>query len=314
MNIEKIHRAFINSRALFFTVLLLFVLVRLSVAVDEIGNPAFWGSMVIQIGMALLLLQLNQVFTIIRIQTFLPATFYLLFISSSSLFYFDLSGSLATLCFLLGFWCLFYAYQKPDAQLNAFNIALLLTLGSLLWTPLLFLFPIYWYGFHRLRSFNFKVFFASLTGIIVVYLFIFVWSVYAEDWAIFLSRLPQPDKWFAIQQPDFNLREWITIGFMLLVYIFAGFNLFISGISDKIQTVSILNYMYFSSFILFGLLFLQSEYKSQWALIIYIPAAILISHFFTLSNKRPLQYLMLVYLSFLLVICAWEYIVAFIDI
>jgi hypothetical protein len=312
MSIEKIHKAFVNSRILFFAVVLIFVVVRLSLAGAALTNPAFWGSMLIQIGIALLLLQLNHIFTIIRERTFLPAIFYLFFVGSHIAFSSDISGSIATLCVVLSYLFLFHSYQNPDSQIRALNITLILVLGSLLWSPLLLFLPIFWYGFYYLRSLNFKVFFSCVTGFLIIYLFLFTWGIYVDDGQFFLSYLPNLGELFVLQQPDFNSEEWLVIGFTLIICIGAGFNLFLAGVSEKIRAISILRYLYFSSFIILALLLFQSNYKSQWALIWYIPVAMLTAHFFTLSNKRFVKYLMLFHLVFFLVMGFWNYVTAFI--
>ncbi|GHT85206.1 hypothetical protein FACS189420_6840 [Bacteroidia bacterium] len=294
MSIDKIHKAFVSGKAVFFIILLGFIASRLYDANGDWDNPSLWGGTIIQIGIALLLLQLNHVFTIIRSRTLLPALFYLTFTACSLPFTSDLTGSIAALCVVLSCFFLFHAYQEPESQIYALNMGILLTLGSLLWPQLLFFFPVFWYGFYHFRSLNFRVFLASITGIMAVYLFILAWSVYAEDWGVFLSFLPDFHELFSVQKPDFTLPEWIILCFTLLVYIFAGFNLFVSDLSEKIRTVSILRYLYFSSFIIFAPFLLQSENKSHWTLIIFIPVALLFSHFFTLSNKKLVKYGMLI--------------------
>jgi hypothetical protein len=265
---------------------------------NQWDNLSFWGSLLIQIGIAFFLLQLNHTFNIIQEHTFLPALFYLLFTGSNPNLYYDLEGSVAALCLVLSYYFLFDSYQKPNSQMNALNISLLLVLGSLLWTPLLFFFPVFWIGFHRFKCLNARVFFASLTGFVIVYLFIFTWSIFQGDVDIFFSHLPQIETLFVIQNPDFTFLVWITCGFLFFIYLVMGIYLFFFNISERIWTISILSHFYFSSFFIFIFLLLQSEYKSSWRLIIFIPIAFLTGHFFSRSNKPILHYLLLLFFLF----------------
>jgi hypothetical protein len=306
MNIEKIHNAFVSGRLLLFAVILGFLAFRLYDVMGDWQNPSFWVSTIIQMGIALLLLQFNHIFTVIHGRTLLPAIFYLIFVGCSGSFSFDWRGSVASLCIFLGHFFLLPSYQNPASQLKALNIAFLLTLGSLLWPQLLFFFPIFWYGFHRLYSFNFRVFTASIIGFISIYLFIFTWSVYVDDWNVFFSSLPGIHELIFITQPDFTLSEWIIIGFTLLICALSGFNLFVYGPSEKIRIVSIMGYLHVSSFVIFVLLLLQSEYKSHWGLILFVPVTLLVSHFFTLSNKKFVKYLMLLFVFFFLGMGVWQ--------
>jgi hypothetical protein len=297
MNINKIHKQLLSSRLLFFIVVFVIIIERLYPIGNQWNNPSFWGSLLIQVGIAFFLLQLDHIFNIIQVRTFLPALFYLLFTGNPCCFY-DLKGSIAALCVVLSYYFLFDSYQKPKSQINAMNISILLTLGSLLWTPLLFLLPIFWIGFYWFQSLNARVFFASLTGFVTVYLFIFTWSILQGDKTIFLSLLPQFDTLFAIHNPDLTFLEWIVCGVILFIYSVIGLYLFFFNISERIWTISVLKYLYFSTFIYFIFYFLQSEYKSTWGLIYSIPLAILTGHFFSSSNKKIFFYLLLIFLFF----------------
>jgi len=306
MNIGKIHKTLLTSKLLLFTVLFAFIAVRLSLLSGQWNNLSLWGCLLIQLGIAFFLLQLNQIFNFIQERTFLPALFYLLFIGSNPVYYSDLKGSVAAACFILCYYPLFISYQKHESQINSLNISLLLSLGSLLWTPLLLLFPVFWLGFVYFQCFNGRVFLANLTGFAIVYLFIFTWSIFQGDKNIFLSFLPHFDS-FTVHILDLTGLEWITLVFLLLIYLFAGLYLYIFNISERAWTISILRYFYLSIFIIFIFFFLQSEYKSSWNLIIYIPLAFLTGYFFTKSNKRAVQYLLLVFLAFFIAIGIFQY-------
>ena len=298
MNTEKIHRLLLTNRLLLFMFVLAFAAARLYPFDSRLEDPILWACLLIQIGVAFFLLQLNHIFNIIQKRTFLPALFYLLLIGSNPVFYYDLKGSIATLCLVLCYYFLFNSYQKPDSQLNALNISLLLVLGSLLWTPLLFFFPVFWNGFHRFRCLNARVFLANLLGFFVVYLFIFAWSVYQGDIGIFFSFLPHPDTLFVLHLTELTVVEWIISGFLFAVYLAIGIYLFFYNISERVWTISILSYFYFTAFIVFFLLFFQSEYKSSWSLIIYIPIAFLTGYYFSRSSNRVIHYLLLLFILF----------------
>jgi len=298
MNIGKIHKQFLTSRLLLFTIVFVFIAVRLYSIDISWNNLSVVGSLLIQIGIAFFLLQLNHIFNIIQERTLLPALFYLLLIGGNPVFINDIKGSIAALCLALCYYFLFDSYQKPQSQINALNISLLLTLGSLLWTPLWFFFPIFWIGFYRFQCFNARVFFANLTGIVIVYLFIFTWSIFQGDKNIFISFLPQFDTLFVIHKPDLFISEWIVCGFLLFIGVIIGIYLFFFNISERVWTISVLSYLYLSAFILFIFFFLQSEYKSTWGLIISIPIAFLFGHFFSRSNKRSVHYLLLLFFLF----------------
>ena len=298
MNIEKIHKQILSSRPLLFIIVFVFVILRLYINGNQLDNLSFWVSLTVQLGVAFLLLQLNHIFNIIQGHTLLPSLFYLLFTGSNPVFFYDWKGSIAALCFVLCYYFLFNSYQKPDSQINALNISLLLVLGSLLWTPLLLFFPVLWIGFYRFQCFNGRLFFASLTGFVIVYLFIFTWSIFQGDKNIFLSLLPQFESFSAIRIPDLSVLEWVIGGFVLFICLIIGISLFFFNISEKVWTITVLTYFYLSAFIILAFFFLLNEYKSSWGLVGYVPTAFLTGHFFSRTNKKSVKYLLLVFILF----------------
>ena len=304
ISIKKIHNAFVSD----WIVLVAFVFAVLSFRFrSDWSNIALWGNTLVQIGIAFFLLQLDHIFTIIRRRTLLPVLFYIVLVGCNPIFDLSLRGSLAALLMIVNYLFLFQTYQKPDSQLSALNISLILVLGSLFWPQLLLFFPVFWVGFYWFHSFNLRVFLASLTGIFVVYLFIFAWGIYQNDWRMFSLFLPKPEKIFSVSEPNLSYYEWISLGIILFIYIFAGVNLFIVSISEKIKTISFLKYLYVSSFLIFAMAFVQSEYRSYWESIAYVSIALVLAHYFTLTNKLYVKILMLIFLLALLILRFLQY-------
>lgn len=308
MNIEKIYNRLLSSKLLLFIIVFAFIAVRLHPLINQLDSISLWGSLLIQIGIAFFLLQFNHIFHIIQKHPLLPTLFYLLFIGSNPIFYNDLKGSLAALCFVLSYCSLFYSYQKPQSQVNALNISLLLVLGSLVQPSLLFFFPVFWIGFFYFQCFNLRVFLASLTGFVIVYLFIFTWSFYKQDINIFLTLLPSADAMFFIRKPDLSILEWINCGIIVLMYFIVGIYLIFFNISERVWAISAINFFFFSTFIISIFYFLQSESRTTWGLIMYVPIAFLSTYFFSRTNKRSLQYLLLFIFLFLVGINIVQYI------
>ena len=300
MTIEKIHRLFLSSKGVLSATVFAFVALRLFSMYNQFDNISLWSCLLIQTGIAFLLLPLNHTFSIIRTHTFLPTIFYLLFVGFNPAYYSDVKGSIAALCILLSYYFLFDSYQQPKSQINALNISLLLVLGSLLRPQLLFFFPVVWIGFHRLQCFNARVFFASLFGFMIVYLFLFALSLFQGDKTIFVSFLPQADTLFFIQKLNITVTEWLIFGLLTVSSLVIGLYVIFFNISERIWAISALSCFFLSVFPVFILYLLQSEYKSTWELILYIPVAFLTGYFFSNSNQKSVGYLLLVFVLFFL--------------
>jgi hypothetical protein len=230
---------------------------------------------------------------VIRQRTLLPAFFYLLFVGTSPRYFEDWLGSLMSLIILLCFYVLFATYQRPKSQMNAFNISILLTLGSFLWTPILYFFPLFWIGMYQFKSLNVRSFFAYWMGFVLVYFLIFTWSIVQNDLTIFVDSLPIFDTQWTLDLSIFSPRDWAIAGYLMFLFILAGSKIFMSGISEKVRAVTTLSYLYLFSIGVFFFFVLQTTTDNSWRLITYIPLSLLIAHYFTLSLRKWTNWLFL---------------------
>ena len=138
---DKIHKAFISSWVVFIVCVFVFLAFRFQ---DDWRNVNLWGSTLFQIMVAISLLVLNNIFTIIRRRTLLPALFFLIPVGCNPVFNLDFEGSALAFMMMVNYLFLFYTYHNPDSQLNALNISLLLVCGSFIRPQLLLFFPIFW--------------------------------------------------------------------------------------------------------------------------------------------------------------------------
>ncbi len=305
MNLRQIHNTLISGRFSVIIFIVLVVIMRL-ITQPDLSSIAFWAALLLQIGIALALLQVNYVFTIIRTRTMLPAVFYLLMTGSFPIFYTEWQGSVAASGALIGLVFLFSSYQNPDSQKNALNIGIILTLCSFAWPPLLFLFPLFWYGLYVFQSLNFKTFFASIIGVIVVYLFAFVWGLYNGGIQVFIEILPHTEELFVIHPFNLNVQDIVVFGLLFVLFIIAGFNIFVSGLSEKIKTGTYLKFLYTTSICIALVMPFQCEWKIQWTLLIYTPVIFILSHFFTLSTRKITSWILVVFILFFIGMYIWQ--------
>lgn len=287
MDTSKLYKNFISSRVVLLIIFLVLIVIRL---LDNQGGSIiiFWSTAAIQIGIALFLLFLNQSFIMVRQRSLLPAFFYLLFTATNPDLFYNLNASLGALIIAFCFYFLLSSYQNPNSQKAAFNISLLLTLGCFLSFPLIAFLPLFLYGMYKFRSMNWRTFFASILGILTIILFTFVWAIYKNDLSIFLNIFNSVFNNF-LSPELFNLstKEWIVISLLILLLFVSGINLFMHGISEKIQTIIILSYLYIFSLLTFIPVFLYATYHTHWlSAIIYIPLSIIYTHYFTVTNNK----------------------------
>jgi hypothetical protein len=298
MTLQQIHKKFVAKRTVLVVTILVFVLSRL-LKINDDNCLIVWGTTIIQIGIALSLLYLSNSFVLIRNRTLLPSVFYLLFIGSGTFVYDSWESCVAGVCVLCCLFFLFDSYRKLYSQGAALNIALLLTIGSFVWLPLLFFFPVFWYGMYKFQSLSFRSFFASVVGFVVVYLFIFTWSFHLNDQLhFFLSTLPDWEQLISTQPFQFNIREYILSGYLALLFIWVGINIFISGISDKIKVLKTLSFLYAVCAVAFIAQFLQPDNQEEWYSILCLSLSFLVADLFTSPNHKTHTWIMWVTMVF----------------
>jgi len=309
MKIEDLHKSFITGRFAIWGTIIVFIALRLPGSGNGFTIP--WGiALIVQLGIAFLLLQLIHSFAIIRYRSLLPAFFYLLFTGTDSFFFYDSIGSISSLLIVFCLFFLFDSYNNFQSQQNAFNIAVLLTVGSLIWAPMLLFFLLFWIGLAQFRSLGFRTFMASLLGFAMVYLFLFTWSVYKDDWGIVLDYLNRYRALFEAQYWDIRSvhlirpAEWIRGGFVVILFLLSMWRIWVSGISEKVRVRTFLDYLFIFPLLIFVLVFFPNEGRREWILISYIPVSLLIAHFFTFTLKDWASWLFLFTILFFLVLHA----------
>lgn len=121
---------------------------------------------------AYVLIETVAVNRLLRIRSRIISCLFLLLMAVSGFLHPIQDGTLITLCLAIAFYCLFRTYEKPHPQVDTFHVYLFLSLGSLLWPPLLLLTVVFWWNqIIYLRSLNLKSLVASFIGLLLPYAF-----------------------------------------------------------------------------------------------------------------------------------------------
>jgi hypothetical protein len=303
MTLQHIHKKIVTKRTTLVFTIIVFIFSRF-LRINE-DNGLILGSMtLIQVGISLVLLYLSNSFVSTRNRTLLPPVFYLVFVGSGISLYEEWENIIPEICILFCLFFLFDSYRQLYSQGSSLNIALVLTVGSFFWEPLLFFFPVFWYGMYKFHILNFRSFFAGLTGIIVVYLFVLTWSFHVGDnFDYFLGKLPKWGELIEIQPFQFSVREYLIGGYLGLIFIVSGINIFISRISDKIKVLAALSFLYFICFISFVGLVLQPMEKSAWFSVLCLSLSFLASDLLTVADNEATNWMLVVSLLFFFGMC-----------
>lgn len=242
--------------------------------------------MLLMFGGAFLLHRANYALMLIREKTLLPFLLYALFLSTNPDFFPLKSTSVGVFCLILAIYQLFSSYHDPEAKVNAYNAALFIGIGSLLWIHILWFLPLFWLGMFNFRSLNLRTFLASLLGVSTVYWLLLGWCVWQWNFTPFSIPASTLFKIRFMQISGTELADWVGMAYVALMVTVSSVNIITHEYEDSLRTRQFLSFLILMSVWSFALFFLYEQSSEEFLEMACIPAAILIAHFFTVNRGK----------------------------
>ncbi|WP_080903034.1 DUF6427 family protein [Parabacteroides sp. Marseille-P3160] len=252
----------------------------------------FIGFILMALG-ALLLHRANLELRFIREKTLLPFILYILFISTNPDFLPLNATSLGTYCLILAMYELFSSYHSPEKVSKAFNTALLIGIGSLLWIHIIWFLPLFWYGMYTFRTFSLRGVIASLLGIGIIYWLLFGWNILFYNYQSFIIPFASLFKINLQGIGEWDLWQTITTLWIAGLTVVASFNIITHEFDDNLRTREYLFFLMFFAIWAFTLFFLYEQTSDELLEIACIPCSILLAHFFTVQKGKIVFWLFL---------------------
>ncbi len=231
------------------------------------------------------LIQLNNMFAIIRMQASLQTSIYFMLIAACPHIHTLYAGDVAAAAFLVALFFLFDSYQRTYPMVNLFYSFMCIGLGSLVFPQLTWLAPLFWIGAYMFQSLTFKSFLASLVGWIMPFWLLFAHAYFHED----MDLIHMPFRELVNFSPwQFSFEPWqlATLGYLLLLFIVSSVHCLMTVYEDKIRTRNYLQFLMLLSFCIFICVGLQPTLSVHLISLLLISICILIRHLFALSNTR----------------------------
>lgn len=266
--------------------------------------------MMLMLGGAFLLHRANYILVLIREKTLLPFLFYVLFISTNPDFLPLRSTSVGVFCLILAIYQLFTSYHDPQAKSNAYNAALLIGIGSLLWIHILWFIPLFWVGMYNFRTLNLRTFLASLLGVGTVYWFLLGWCIWFADFTPFTIPFATLFRLNLLMPAGIGLVDWIGILLMASLTTVSAINIITHEYEDTLRTRQFLSFLILMAICTFAMYFLYEQASEEFLETACIPASILIAHFFTVMRGRIIFwtfYSSIVIFIVLLILRLWNF-------
>ncbi len=241
---------------------------------------AYAIGMLLMLGGAYLLHRASYALVLIREKTMLPFAFYVLLVSTNPSFLPLKATSVGAFCLTLAFYELLSAYHDPEARSNAFNVGLLLGVGSLLWMHILLFLPVFWIGMYIFLSLNVRTVAATLVGVATVYWLLLGWCFATGDYAQFDYAL-SGFRFSLLTASDVSSATWIEISVAAMLTLIAIANIFIHEYDNSRRTRHYLSFTTTLAIWSFSLYFVFDHEAEEFLLAACGPVAVLTAHFFT---------------------------------
>ena len=209
---------------------------------------------------------------------------------------------LATFCLAVSYYLLFRAYQKTQPVVDTFHTFVVLSLGGVVYPPMLLFAPFYlWYLIVFMRAISFRSFLAALIGLLLPFWFWTGYLLWMEDltplveWsgAFNVLRIENLREMLlhlqasllAFQPTDINV-DWLISNapYLLLVVLTIWTSVYYlsNSYDDKIRTRMMLYIYVFQSVLI---ILMTSLFDSCDLLpLLLLSCSPLIAHYFTLRN------------------------------
>jgi len=217
--------------------------------------------------------------------TFLPA---LMYVVTSSLFPPFLVLSSPLICNFLVIamlYKLFSLYKGTQGQSTAYDLGMIVAIGTLIYFPFIYFFLIIWIALIIFQPFNWREWVAGIMGYITIFFFLAVFY-YLTDRLNQFSAIWRPLGTHFPDRININYYNYLVLGPVILILLLCLVKLRQNFFKSFVQTRKTFQLL-FAVFIIGGLSFyVKEQFQLNHFLLCAIPAAIFFAYYFLYANVR----------------------------
>lgn len=234
---------------------------------------------------ALLLNHLVNHHNLLGKPTFLPA---LMYITVSGLFTPFLVLSPPLICNFLVIWMLFKLfsfYKSKDANSTAYDLGMIVAIGSLIYLPFIYMLLAIWIALVIFRPFNWREWVAGIMGYITIFFFLAVYYYLDNSLAQFYSIwLPLATKFpYSI---DINYYDYLVLIPVVLILVLCFFKLQQSFFRSYVQTRKSFQLLFVIFLIACFSFYVKAAFQLSHFLLCAVPVAVFFSYYFLYAKRK----------------------------
>lgn len=217
--------------------------------------------------------------------TFLPA---LMYVTVSGLFTPFLVLSQPLVCNFLLIWMLFKLfnfYKGEEAKSTAYDLGMIVALGSLIYFPFIYLFLVIWIALIIFKPFNWREWVAGIIGYATIFFFLAVYFYLHDEFAQFYSIwLPLATKF--PNHFNINYYNYLVLIPVMLILALCFVKLRQNFFRSYVQVRKSFQLLFFV-FLVAGLAFyVKAEFSLDHFLLCAVPAAVFFAYYFLYANVK----------------------------
>ncbi|MEG2573684.1 MAG: hypothetical protein RSA44_03375 [Bacteroides sp.] len=232
------------------------------------------------------LIELNNVYTVIRKRTMLHCSIYVLLVSMCPFLHNSPAGSLISLCVCLSIFMLFKSYQKNEPVGYIFHSLLFLSLGSIWFPILLFFVPLYLLSAFSFQALTLRSFFAGLIGLFVPYLGLLSYAFLSDKIDLFYAPCRNLINIVPLDYSLLTTSEYVSIIVVTFLMLVSAIHYLVTSNREKLQTRSYLNFIISLEIVIIILGIVQPQHFVTLFQLFLVGGSFLIAHLFCLSGSR----------------------------
>ncbi len=218
-------------------------------------------------------------------QNYLPALFYIVFMSNNNAMLTLHPLLFGNLFILLAFHKLLSSYRKDNAFSQAFDAGLLISISTLFYFPFVVFLPLLGLALIIIRPFNWREWIISFFGAVIPYLFVITFYFWNDrlDYLFYDKMFYQ----FIREKPivDFPMTFYFMLGIGWMVILFSIFKIILGvGIGSQRTKKSIVILVWTLFFSALSIL-LAPEISTKYFSALAIPSAVFCANYFSHIKK-----------------------------
>lgn len=247
-----------------------------------------WAQLAFFAATVYVVVELSNSNALLRVRSRMVSAVFMALSCTACFLFSSLPGFIVQLCMVLALQLLFHTYQSPQALGRIYYAFLLVGIGSLFFSQLLFVVPLLWLLMAtQLQVFGWRVLTVSLFGLLTPAWLIVSWLIFRGDLTLVTDWLHQLTTFsLPFAEGFLSLPQLAVLAFVAVLGMAGVFHFWQKSFEDKTRVRLLYGFLTtLSVFFVVAVLLLPDHYDPLMRLAI-VCVSPLVAHFFTLTRTR----------------------------